>query len=291
MNKIGIHFGYFNRDWDTDFIRQIDQVKRIGFDILEVAPAPLMKLSKDQRDEIAGHAKETGIELTFSVGLGKEYDLASPDAKVRKAGIQFTLDTFDIMQEMGSRMYSGVDIGAWNETYTFGVLDKSAEWKRSIESVKEIMKSAEEKGITYAVEVVNRYESSLVNTAEEAMDYISRVDSPNCKILLDTYHMNIEEDSFEQAIKLVGDSLGHFHVGEPNRKPPRMDGRMPWDEITSALKEIHYEGAIVMEPFIKMGGEVGRDIKVWRDISKGASLEEMEGMAANAIDLFHKKLQ
>ena len=70
-----------------------------------------------------------------------------------------------------------------------------------------------------------------------------------------------------------------------------MDGRMPWDEITSALKEIHYEGAIVMEPFIKMGGEVGRDIKVWRDISKGASLEEMEGMAANAIDLFHKKLQ
>lgn len=291
MNKIGIHFGYFNQDWDTDFIRQIEQVKRIGFDILEVAPAPLMKLSKEQREEIAEYASREGIELTFSVGLGREYDLASADESIRKAGIQFTLDTFEIMQEMGSSMYSGVDIGAWNQTYSYGVLDKSAEWTRSIDSVKEIMQSAEEKEITFAVEVVNRYESSLVNTAEEAMEYISRVDSPNCKILLDTYHMNIEEDSFEKAIKLVGSSLGHFHVGEPNRKPPRPDGRMPWDEITDALKAIHYEGAIVMEPFIKMGGEVGRDIKVWRDISKNAPPQEMERLAAVSVNMLREKMQ
>lgn len=291
MNKIGIHFGYFNSDWDTDFIRQIDQVKRIGFDILEVAPAPLMKLSKEQRRVISDHAEKSGIDLTFSVGLGKEYDLASADKAVRKAGIQFTLDTFDIMQEMGSRMYSGVDIGAWNQTYSYGVLDKSAEWQYSIESVREIMQSAEEKGITFAVEVVNRYESSLVNTAEEAMEYISRVGSPNCKILLDTYHMNIEEDSFEKAIKLAGSSLGHFHVGEPNRKPPKPDGRMPWDEITCALKSIQYEGAIVMEPFIKMGGEVGRDIKVWRDISKGARMEEMEKQAEASVNMLREKMQ
>lgn len=291
MNKIGIHFGYFNQDWDTDFIRQIEQVKRIGVDILEVAPAPLMKLSKEQRKEIAEYASREGIDLTFSVGLGREYDLASADESIRKAGIQFTLDTFEIMQEMGSRMYSGVDIGAWNQTYSYGVLDKSAEWKRSVDSVKEIMQSAEGRGITFAVEVVNRYESSLVNTAEEAMEYISRVDSPNCKILLDTYHMNIEEDSFEKAIRLVGSSLGHFHVGEPNRKPPRPDGRMPWDEITGALKAIHYEGAIVMEPFTKMGGEVGRDIKVWRDISNNATPQEMERMAAVSVNMLREKMQ
>lgn len=291
MNKIGIHFGYFNTDWDTDFIKQIDQVKRLGFDILEVAPAPLMKLGKEDRKAIADYAKERGIGLTFSVGLGKEYDLASRDENIRKAGIQFTLDTFDIMQEMGSTMYSGVDIGAWNQTYSYGAVDKSAEWKQSIASVKEIMKSAEEKGITFAVEVVNRYESSLVNTAEEAMEYIDRVGSANCAVLLDTYHMNIEEDSFEKAIRLVGSRLGHFHVGEPNRKPPCLDGRMPWDEITGALKAIHYEGAIVMEPFIKMGGEVGRDIKVWRDISKNASVDEMERLAAASVKMLRKKMQ
>ena len=291
MNKIGVHFGYFNRDWNTDFVKQIETIKRIGLDILEVAPAPLLALTRQQRDEIAAAAKANEIDLTFSVGLGLDQDLASEDENIRKNGIKFTTDTFKIMSEMGGKMYSGVDIAAWNKTFTEGVTDKSAAWERSISAVKEIMKSAEDRGITFAVEVVNRYESSLVNTAEEAIKYVDEVGSPNCKILLDTYHMNIEEDSFADAIRSVGSRLGHFHVGESNRRPPCAQGKMPWDEITGALKEINYTGAIVMEPFIKMGGEVGRDIKVWRDISKGASEAEMEKLLADAASMLRTKMQ
>lgn len=291
MNKIGVHFGYFNRDWNTDFIKRIEQVKRIGLDILEVAPAPLLALTKAQRDEIAAAAKANEIELTFSVGLSADQDLASEDANIRKNGIKFTTDTFKIMKEMGGKIYSGVDIAAWNKTFSEGITDKSEAWERSVASVKEIMKSAEDAGITFAVEVVNRYESSLVNTAEEAVKYVDEVDSKNCKILLDTYHMNIEENSFADAIRLVGGRLGHFHVGESNRRPPCANGRMSWDEIAGALKEINYKGAIVMEPFIKMGGEVGRDIKVWRDISKGASEEDMEKLLADAADMLRNKMQ
>ena len=291
MNKIGVHFGYFNRDWNTDFIKRIEQVKKIGLDILEVAPAPLLALTKFQRDEIAAAAKANDIELTFSVGLSANQDLASEDEEIRKNGIKFTTDTFQIMSEMGGKTYSGVDSAAWNKTFMEGITDKSATWERSISAVKEIMKVAEDKGITFAVEVVNRYESSLVNTAEEAIKYVDEVGSPNCKILLDTYHMNIEEDSFAGAIKLVGNRLGHFHVGESNRRPPCENGKMPWNEITDALKEIDYQGAIVMEPFIKMGGEVGRDIKVWRDISEGASESEMEQLLADAAMMLRKKMQ
>lgn len=291
MNKIGVHFGYFNRDWNTDFIKRIEQVKKIGLDILEVAPAPLLALTKFQRDEIAAAAKANDIELTFSVGLSANQDLASEDEEIRKNGIKFTTDTFQIMSEMDGKTYSGVDIAAWNKTFMEGITDKSATWERSISAVKEIMQVAEDKGITFAVEVVNRYESSLVNTAEEAVKYVDEVGSPNCKILLDTYHMNIEEDSFAGAIKLVGNRLGHFHVGESNRRPPCENGKMPWNEITNALKEIDYQGAIVMEPFIKMGGEVGRDIKVWRDISEGASESEMEQLLADAAMMLRKKMQ
>ena len=291
MNKIGVHFGYFNRNWNTDFVKQIDVIKRIGLDIMEVAPAPLLALTKIQRDEIAAAAKANNIELTFSVGLGLDQDLASEDETIRKNGLKFTTDAFKVMSEMGAKMYSGVDIAAWNKTFTEGIIDKSAAWERSILAVKEIMKSAEDMGITFAVEVVNRYESSLVNTAEEAIKYVDEVDSPNCKILLDTYHMNIEEDSFAGAIRSVGSRLGHFHVGECNRKPPNEQGKMPWDEITGALKEINYQGAIVMEPFIKMGGEVGRDIKIWRDISKNASESEMEQLLKNAASMLRTKVQ
>jgi D-psicose/D-tagatose/L-ribulose 3-epimerase len=290
MTKIGIHFGYFNRNWNTDFIQQIKHIKNLGLDILEVAPAPLMLLSKDERAKIAEAAKENQITLTFSVGLSADQDLASEDSAVRRNGILFTKDTFQIMHEMGASIYSGVDIGAWNKTFPTGVTDKSPYLKRSSNSMKEIIKSAEELNIMVGVEVVNRYESSLVNTAAEAMDYIDMVNSPNCKILLDTYHMNIEEDSFKDAIRLVGDKLVHFHVGESNRRPPSPKGRMPWDEITGALKEINYKGAIVMEPFIKMGGEVGRDIKVWRDISQNASAEEMDRLVQDATAMLREKM-
>ena len=133
MNKIGVHFGYFNRDWNTDFVKQIETIKRIGLDILEVAPAPLMALTKQQRDEIAAAARDNEIDLTFSVGLGLDQDLASEDENIRKNGIKFTTDTFKIMSEMGGKMYSGVDIAAWNKTFTEGVTDKSASLYQTID--------------------------------------------------------------------------------------------------------------------------------------------------------------
>jgi D-psicose/D-tagatose/L-ribulose 3-epimerase len=75
--------------------------------------------------------------------------------------------------------------------------------------------------------------------------------------------MNIEEESFRGALVETGDLLGHFHLGETNRRPPGT-GQMPWPEIFGALREINYQGAVTMEPFLLPGGEVGRDVSVYR---------------------------
>lgn len=87
--------------------------------------------------------------------------------------------------------------------------------------------------------------------------------------------MNIEEDSITEAFRTAGKLLGHIHVGECNRKPPRAGG-LPWNEIGKVLREIGYTGNVVMEPFVTQGGQVGRDIKVWRDLSNGADLQMMD---------------
>jgi len=91
--------------------------------------------------------------------------------------------------------------------------------------------------------------------------------------------MNIEEDTIEEAIKTAGKHLGHVHIGENNRKPPGQ-GHIPWKELGGALKDISYQGAVVMEPFLIPGGQVGRDIKVWRDMSIGV---DMDAEARNAL--------
>ena len=109
------------------------------------------------------------------------------------------------------------------------------------------------------------------------------VDRKNVKVMLDTFHMNIEEDSFAAAIKLACDLFGHIHVGEANRRPPFAEGRMPWREVVDALIEIGYTGSIVLEPFVTMGGQVGKDISIWRDLSHGASKALLDDDAAKSV--------
>ena len=97
----------------------------------------------------------------------------------------------------------------------------------------------------------------LINSSKECTEYVKAVGKDNVKVMLDTYHMCLEEDSFRDAILTAGSYLGHVHVGENNRKLPGMGHIIDWEEIGQALNDIHYTGNIVMEPFVIHGGEVG----------------------------------
>jgi chemotaxis methyl-accepting protein methylase len=158
------------------------------------------------------------------------------------------------------------------EIFHFALLEKGMLFLGSSESIEDAgllfttldkKKAAENCGVLFCVEVVNRLEHYMLNTAEEGVACAKQVGSPNCKLLLDTFHMNIEEESLRGALVETGDLLGHFHLGETNRRPPGT-GRMPWPEIFGSLREINYQGAVTMEPFLLPGGEVGRDVSVYR---------------------------
>ncbi len=105
-------------------------------------------------------------------------------------------------------------------------------------------------------------------------------------MMLDTYHMNIEEDSLGQAIVRAGDQLGAFHIGENNRRPPGR-GHIPWDEVVTALREIDFDRDTVMEPIVHMGGGVGNLLAVWRDMTDGRDLDEA---AREGLDFYRGKL-
>ena len=119
----------------------------------------------------------------------------------------------------------------------------------------------------------------MVNTAREAARYVDMVGSQNVGILLDTYHMNIEEPSIGDAIRLAGDKLVAFHVGENNRSCPGR-GHLDWDEIFGALKAVGYTGRIVAEPFVAVGGEVGRSVCSWRSLLEDTTEAVLDAEAA-----------
>ena len=271
--KVGIFYAYWVHDWDVDFHPLVDRAAEIGFDVLEVNAGTVANMTAAERKALKSHADDRGLDLSFVVGLQKQYDISSTDKSVRRKGIGFLQKIAAAVGQIGGGPVGGIIYGAWPATLPDWDGDKRPYFDRSVASMKEAIKAAEDNNVTFNMEVVNRFEQFIINTCEEAINYVEAVGSTNAKIMLDTFHVNIEEDFFSKAILEAGDLLGHFHVGENNRMPPGY-GHIPWAEIGSVLRQINYRGYVVMEPFLMPGGEVGRDIKVFRDLSMGMDLDE-----------------
>ena len=273
MIKIGIYYAYWTSDWDVDFNPFIDRTAGLGFDVLEVNAATIARMTPEERQRLKAHADDRGIALSYCIGLPRECDIASEGEAVRQKGIAFLRQIAQAIGEMGGGTLGGILYGCWPGSLPEGQTDRGRYVRHSIESMKEAIVAAEDNNVTFCMEAVNRFEQFLLNTCEEALAYVDAIGSPSAKIMLDTFHMNIEEDLFRQAIQQAGDKLGHFHIGENNRRPPGY-GHIPWTEVGAALRETGYQGYAVLEPFLRPGGEVGRDIKVYRDLSRGMDLDQ-----------------
>jgi D-psicose/D-tagatose/L-ribulose 3-epimerase len=240
-----------------------------------------------ERDALKSAIADIGLSLTYSIGMTADMDLVSEDTATRRKGIAFLQQVARAMKHMGGTVLAGINYSSWPRKLLPDE-DKQTLTDRAIEGVREAIKAAEDNDVIFCVEVVNRFEQFIMNTAAEGIAFAERVGSPNCKILLDTFHMNIEEDSLRGSIVEAGKWLGHFHLGETNRRPPGR-GRIPWSEIFGALREINYQGAVVMEPFLLPGGEVGRDISVYRDLLGSADLDEEAARSVQFVRSEQKK--
>ncbi|MGV0875626.1 sugar phosphate isomerase/epimerase family protein [Martelella sp. FLE1502] len=279
--KFGIYYSYWEQEWSADCLRHVEKVAKLGFDVIEIAAHHLNSFSPAHIDEIARAARDNNITVTSGLGPSQERNLSSPDAAVRKAGRAFFEETLVNIAKLDVHIIGGALHSYWPVDYTKPV-DKEGDRARGVEGISSLADFAANLGIDLCIEVLNRFENHVINTAEEGVAFVRDVGKSNVKVMLDTFHMNIEEDSFSAAIRTAGPLLGHFHTGESDRRVPGK-GRLPWHEIGAALREIDYQGAVVMEPFVKTGGGIGNDIRVWRDLSDGADEARMDQDAREAL--------
>lgn len=280
--KYGIYFAYWEKSWDTDYMKYISKVKKLGFDILEISCAALKNISLQTLQDLKTAAETEGVILTAGYGPAANENLASADPSIVKNAIAFYTDIMKKLEVLQIHVIGGGIYSYWPVDYSKPI-DKAGDWERSVKNVRTVGKIAGDLGVDYCLEVLNRFEGYILNTAEEAKQFVDEVNLPNVKIMLDTFHMNIEEDNMANAIRLAGNQLGHLHVGENNRRLPGKGG-LPWYEIGCALRDIGYDKYVVMEPFVMTGGEIGSDIKVWRDMSKGASEQQLDLDAKNSVE-------
>ena len=271
--KYGIYYAYWEKQWGGVYTRYPEKMAKLGFDVLEISCAGVGEMTKEQVSELNKAADGYGIKLSGNYGPKPEENITSADPAIVANAFEFWRRTFDVLEKLRVPFVAGALYSYWPVDFSKGV-DKEGDRARSVEQMKKLARIAAGHGVTMGMEVLNRFEGYLLNTSEEAVAYVRDVGEPNVKVMLDTFHMNIEEDCIHEALRTAGSLLGHVHAGEPNRRPPRAGSRIDWRGIGATLREIGYDATIVMEPFVMSGGQVGRDIGVWRnmvaDVSEGA---------------------
>ncbi len=282
--KYGIYFACWTKEWFADYKKYMDKVSALGFDVMEISCAALREVytTKEQLIELREYAKEKNLTLTAGYGPTKAENLCSEDPEAVKRAMVFFKDLLPKLALMDIKILGGGLYSYWPVDFTLNN-DKEGDRARAVKNLKELSKTAEEYDVTLGMEVLNRYEGYILNTCDEAIDFVDEIGSSHVKIMLDTFHMNIEEDNIAAAIRKAGSRLGHLHLGEQNRMVPGK-GSLPWGEIGQALRDIQYEGAAVMEPFVMKGGTIGKEIKVWRDLIDDLSEERLDEDAKGALN-------
>jgi D-psicose/D-tagatose/L-ribulose 3-epimerase len=272
-------FGVDSFIWAEDFGEKdlwiITKAKELGFDYLDLAIAhPETFPHKRVKEEIA----KCGIIPVTTTTLGPDTNIASPDAAVRAKGVESLMRLVDINYELGSKILGGVNYAGWG--CLTGKPPTEEEYARSADCMRGVAESALSKGdLTVAVEPVNRFETHMINTAEQGIAYCKRVGTPNMKVHLDCFHMNIEETSFVGAVRACGKQyLGYIHVNENNRGIPGT-GLVPWRDFFLAIAEVGYRGPLVIESFDPNFEELSKNCAIWRRFTDTGEELAVSGLA------------
>lgn len=258
---IGCHGLVWTNSWDAHGITHaIDGTVRAGYSRIEL---PL--LDPDSFDAEAARQKlaDTGIAASGGLTMIDGADISSADPEVVARGEARLMQGLDLLHRVGGTHFVGMPYG---QLKRFSSVPTPRERENTLAPLRRVADRAQDLGIRMGLEVVNRYESSLFNTAAECLDYLDEIGHSNIGVHLDTYHMNIEEDDLTAAIVSCGRRLSYVHLGENNRGVLGA-GLIDFAEIASALSQIGFDGPLVFESFTASAAndEIAEFLAVWRD--------------------------
>ena len=272
--KFGVDTFIWSENYGKDDLWIIPKAKELGFEVIDFAISdPYGFPVKEVKDEL----DRVGIDCVCTTTLTEETNPISPDPDIRKAAVRAVKKCIDICNELGAPILGGVNYAAW------GYLTKKPrtpeEWKHGVECMRESAEYAKATGnVNICVECVNRFETHFLNIAEDAVQFCRDVGTDNMKVHLDCFHMIREEKSFSGAVKTCGKKyLGYVHVNENDRGIPGT-GLVPFREFFTALKEIGYDGPLVIESFDPSFEELSGNCAIWRKFADTGEELAVEGL-------------
>ena len=183
----------------------------------------------------------------------------------------------DAAEKLGSPVICGPMYSSVGKDHFEKVEDRQNEWAMAVSGIREMAEVAQKKGIKLAMEPLNRFETDMINVVSQGLRFIEDTGMENVGFHLDTFHMHLEEKDSAAAIRLADKKIFHFHACENDRGVPGT-GQVHWKEIAEALKEIHYQGPVVIESFTDQVKEIARAVCIWREIAPSQDAIASQGL-------------
>jgi D-psicose/D-tagatose/L-ribulose 3-epimerase len=264
INRLGVHALVWVGGWtEGEARRAVAATAAAGFDLIEL---PAIDPGSFDADMTARLLEEHQLAAAVSLGLDDETDVSSEDATVVAAGRRRLGQALDLVRDVGGDYLGGVIYGKLGR-YTRPVSQRGRD--NAVETIALLADRARESGISLGLEFCNRYETNVLNTTEQTLQFIADTGRENVVAHLDTYHMNIEETSFRDPVLAAAAAgrLGYVHVGESHRGQLGT-GTIPWQEFFSALREVGYAGTITFESFSSavVHPMLSSTLAIWRDL-------------------------
>ena len=260
--EFGGHALVWVGDWSPASARSaISSAARNGYDYIELAIFDPWSFDIAMTKDLL---QEFNLRAHASLGLSAKTDVTSPDASIVKKGDELLCKVADVLHALGGTELCGVIYSSLAK-YP-GPASKEAR-ASSVAAMQRLADYTAELGINIDLEVVNRYETNIMNTGLEGLEFLDQVNRPNAFLHLDTYHMNIEEDGLQKSVLAAGERLGYVHIGESHRGYLGT-GNVDFDSFFTALKKINYQGPITFESFSSavVDPALSNALCVWRNL-------------------------
>ncbi len=276
-----MNFGVSTWVWEAGLTTEklealLPKIERLGFDLVEIPIAEVDLIDYDRTSELL-EEHDLGASVCAVIGPDRDFIDRSNEEK-RKNIRNYLRGCIEAAETVGADRVAGPIYSSVGRLWRSTDAEREQNTKRLVGELRELAGYAGDHGVTLCLEPINRYETSFINTVQQGKEVVERVGHPNCGMLLDTFHMNIEEKHVPAAIRDAGEHIQHFHASGNDRGTPG-SGHLPWPEIGSALRDVGYDGKVVIESFTPQVESIAKAASIWRSYEPTQDVIAEDGLA------------
>jgi len=282
--SLAIQYGVSTWLWTSPFTTDsieilFPKIAAMGYDVVEIAVEDPSLINSEA---VKNALNKYHLKVAICGAFGPSRDLTSEDTAVHKNCFSYIEACLDLCAELNAGFFGGPMYSAVGKARMIPAEQRKKEWELAVHNLGIVCEMADARGLQIALEPLNRFESDLVNTAEDVVRLVKDINHPAAKIMLDGFHMNIEEKNIEEAIVTAGDKLIHVQVSENYRGTPGT-GQTQWDSYLKGLTAINYSGIISIESFTPENKELAGAVCFWHPMA-----ESQDGFAKEGLQFLKK---